>query len=123
MAICRQEIQAALEKDSVSLFNIEMMLSGKRISMDLLNGVLYFNAYSILAHLLRNRMDQVEYRLAPKDLLRHLCAKEFKTCKEEIVDIVDALEEAFPGICKQLNRFLIHADDWKVLVIRTGVDR
>ena len=96
-------IQAALEKDSVSLFNIEMTLSGKRISMDLLNGVLYFNAYSILAHLLRNRMDQVEYRLAPKDLLRHLCAKEFKTCKEEIVDIVDALEEAFPGICKETD--------------------
>ena len=103
-AECKQgnlppRIQAALEKDSVPLFDIEMTLSGKRISMELLHGVFFFNAYSILAHLLRTRMDQVMFRLPPEDLLRHLCAKEFKSKMDNVAEVVDVLEDKSPGIC------------------------
>ena len=92
------DMKNAINKDSVSMFELELTLTGKRITIGLLRRVLIFNAMNILLHLLKHRLKQVTAILSPQDLLIHICA--YEPNDAAAIKVLDTLEELFPGISK-----------------------
>ena len=96
------DLKNAINKDSVSMFELELTLTGKRITIGLLRRVLIFNAMNILLHLLKHRLKQVTAILSPQDLLIHICAYERNGAAA--LKVLDTLEELFPGISKSTDK-------------------
>lgn len=96
------EMQNAINKDSVSMFELELTLTGKRITIGLLRRTLRKHAMNILLHLLKHRLKQVTAILSPLDLLIHICAYERNSAAA--LKVLDTLEELFPDISKYTDK-------------------
>ncbi len=96
------EMLNAINKDSVSLFELELTLMGKKITTGMLRRILREHAMNILLHLLKHRLKQVTAILSPQDLLIHICAYEPDSAKA--IKVLDTLEELFPGISKYTDK-------------------
>ncbi len=96
------EMRNAINKDSVSMFELELTLTGKRITIGLLRRILCEHAMNILLHLLTHRLKQVTAILSLQDLLIHICAYEPNRAKA--IKVLDTLEELYPGISKSTDK-------------------
>ena len=96
-----EEVRKAIAEDSVSLLELGMTLSGKRVTTGLLLRLLVYNAWNILLHLLKHRAKQVTSILSPHDLLISICA--YGTKSNAAVKVLDALEELSPGVSKSTD--------------------
>ena len=102
------KIEHAFKRYSVSLFEMEMTLSGKKLSKGMLRTILQMGAAGILCHLLKNRLRELSSILSPRDLLFCICSsapmcwaldmRSGGTAQSHMV--VDTLEELIPGICR-----------------------
>jgi len=99
--VLTEKIQAALEQDSVPLFEIEMTMTGKRLGGGLLVEIVRHGAASLLSHLLRKRYKALAAILPPTDLLFYICAKSPEDRSKPLASVLDTLEELFPGICQK----------------------
>ena len=97
-----EEMRKAINKDSVSLFELELTLKGKRVTIGLLRRILEYNAWNILVHLLKSRTKAVTSILSPQDLLISICAYGAKN--DATVKVLDTLEELSPGISKHTDK-------------------
>ena len=97
-----EDMCEALTRDSVSRFELELTLSGKKITIGLLRRILCEHALNILLHSLKHRLKQVTAILSPQDLLIHICAYEPDSAKA--VKALDTLEEICPGISKSTDK-------------------
>ena len=97
-----EDMREALTRDSVSRFELELTLSGKKITIGLLRRILCEHALNILLHSLKHRLKQVTAILSPQDLLIHICAYEPDSAKA--VKALDTLEEICPGISKSTDK-------------------
>ena len=97
-----EDMREALTRDSVSRFELELTLSGKKITIGLLRRILCEHALNILLHSLKHRLKQVTAILSPQDLLIHICAYEPDSAKA--VKVLDTLEEICPGISKSTDK-------------------
>ena len=97
-----EEMRKAINKDSVSLFELELTLNGKRVTIGLLRRILEYNAWNILVHLLKSRTKAVTSILSPQDLLISICAYGAKN--DATVKVLDTLEELSPGISKRTDK-------------------
>ena len=94
-----EKMQAALEQDSVPLFEIELTMTGKRVAKRLLDQILRYRAANLLSHLLKERSKALAAILPPTDLLFCICARPSKY--KTFVPVLDTLEELYPGICQK----------------------
>ena len=94
------KLERALQQDSISLFELELTLSGKPLQISLLRWILKKHAYQILDHLLRNRLKALSAILAPQDLLICLC---MHPQGNGALMRLDTLEELFPGISRSTD--------------------
>ena len=100
-----ETMKQVIQADSASLFEMEITLTGKRISFGLLQAVIRSNALGILTHLLQRCPERVAAILSPLDLL--ICLLAMTTMlfdqPERGVCFLNALEEAFPGTCRRID--------------------
>ena len=113
------EMRNAIEKDSVSLFDLELTLTGKRVTIGLLRRLLLNNSWNIILHLLKHRTKQVTSILSPYDLLICICVNVSRN--DATVKVLDALEELFPGISKSTDK-LGNTPLWYCLYHRSPED-
>ena len=113
------EMRNAIEKDSVSLFDLELTLMGKRVTIGLLRRLLHNNSWNIVLHLLKHRTKQVTSILSPHDLLICICAGQSRS--DAVVKVLDALEELFPGISQRTDK-LGNTPLWYCLYHRSPED-
>ena len=92
-----ETISNALRKDSVSLFEMEMSLSGRRRMKNILFLTVSYAAPNILCHLLRTYTQWVTSIIPPVDLLNTLCLN-----KGNWTPVLDALEQLSPGISRNI---------------------
>ena len=90
-----ETMRQALKNDSVSLYEIEITISGKRLSKTQLFLIIKYEAANILRHLLRTRLKTLSTIISPQELLCLLCR-----IPGPWVPVLDTLEEMFPGISK-----------------------
>ena len=110
-----EKMQAALEQDSVPLFEIELTMTGKRVAKRLLDQILRYRAASLLSHLLRKRSKALAAILPPTDLLFHICAKVPEDRNKTLASVLDTLEELYPGICRETVDTLGNTPLWYCL--------
>ena len=101
-----QEVRKAISEDSVSLLELGMTLSGKRVTIGLLRRILKDNAWNILVHLLKSHTKAITSILSPQDLLISICAygSSYGAKSDAAVRVLDALEESFPGISQHTDK-------------------
>ena len=95
-------ILQALKIDSASMFEMDLTLTGKKITAGLLRAILRAHAFNILIHLLKCRAKALAAILSPFDLLICICAYPSKDEKE--VKLLDTLEELYPGISQRTDK-------------------
>jgi len=94
----------AIRFDSVSLFEMELTLSGKKITVTMLRELFRRCAFNLIEHLLRKRRKSLEIVLSPQDLLIWLCSLRSNHSLEKKLKLIDSLEELYPGICKCVDK-------------------
>ena len=95
-----QKMDQAMGGDSISLFELELTLSGKKLTASLLREIMHYRAYNIISHLLRQRTKAMTAILAPQDWLVCCCS-----CADgQGIKVLDTLEELYPGISKTKDK-------------------
>jgi hypothetical protein len=95
----------AIRFDSASLFEMELTLSGKKITAAMLRELFYMRAFNLIEHLLRKRRKSLGVVLSPQDLLIWLCSlRRNLGSLEGKLKLIDTLEELYPGICKCVDK-------------------
>lgn len=113
--VLTEKMQAALEQDSVPLFEIELTMTGKRLGGGLLVEIVRHGAASLLSHLLRKRSKALAAILPPTDLLFYICARAPEGNDKTLAPILDTLEELYPGICQKAVDTLGNTPLWYCL--------
>ena len=120
-----QEVRKAISEDSVSLLELGMTLSGKKVTINLLRQILKNNAWNILVHLLESRTKAITSILSFQDLLINICAYGFSfsyDAKNDLaVKVLDTLEELSPGVSKSTDK-LGNTPLWYCLYHRSSED-
>ena len=99
-----EKIVQALQMDSVSMFEMALTLTGKKITIGLLRAILRACASNILIHLLKNRPKSLTAILSPLDLLIYICAYPSKGKNEKEINVLEMLEELYPGVCQRTDK-------------------
>ena len=130
--VLTEKMQAALEQDSIPLFEIELTMTGRRVGGGLLVEIVRHGAASLLSHLLKERFKALSAILPPTDLLFHICAKVPEDRNKTLASVLDTLEELYPGICRETVDTLgntplwycLYENNWKMAeaLIRYGCD-
>ena len=113
--VLTEKMQAAVEQDSVPLFEIELAMTGRRIGGGLLVEIVRHGAASLLSHLLKERFKALSAILPPTDLLFHICAKVPEDRNKTLASVLDTLEELYPGICRETVDTLGNTPLWYCL--------
>ena len=95
-----QKMDQAMGGDSISLFELELTLSGKKLTASLLRGILHYRAYNIISHLLCHRTKAMTAILSPQDWL--ICCCSYADGRG--IKVLDTLEELYPGISKTTDK-------------------
>ena len=98
-----EKMDQALREDSISLFELELTLSGKKLTASLLREMMHYKAYNIISHLLLHRTKAMTAILAPQDWLI-CCCSHAGGCQGAEVKALDTLEEICPGISKYTDK-------------------
>ena len=116
-----EKMRQALLLDSVSMFEMALILTGKNITIGLLREILCASAYNILIHLMKNCPKSLTDILSPHDLLICICAYPFTVPIEKVINVLDVLEELNPGISKRTDK-LGNNPLWYCLYYRSPED-
>ena len=105
-----ETMRQALKNDSVSLYEIELTMSGKRLSKTQLFLIIKYKAANILCHLLRTRVKALTAIITPQELLCLICRY-----PGPWVPVLDTLEEMYPGISKNTTDIFHNNPLWHCL--------
>ena len=95
-----KKMDQAIGEDSISLFELELTLSGKKLTASLLREIMHYRAYNIISHLLRQRTKAMTAILAPQDWLISCCS-----CADgRGIKVLDTLEQLYPGTSKYTDK-------------------
>ena len=95
-----KKMEQAMAEDSISLFELELTLTGKKLTASLLREIMHYRAYNIISHLLRHRTKAMTAILAPQDWLICCCS-----CADgRGIKVLDTLEQLYPGISKTKDK-------------------
>ncbi len=93
-----RKMQEAIRHDSISMFEMERTLSGKKISASMLRLMFCYRRYNLVEHLMRKHSKALASILSPLDML--ICFCRLQTDPQ----LVNILEELHPGICKCVDK-------------------
>ena len=88
----------AIKRDSISSFEINRLINGKKISLQIIYSVLSYNAENIMQLLLNKYSNELFRYRSPQSWLFIICQY---YCTNTAVAMIKKLEEMFPGIVKE----------------------
>ncbi|MBP5639595.1 MAG: hypothetical protein J6X55_08955 [Victivallales bacterium] len=100
-----EKMDQALREDSISLFELELTLPGKKLAAWLLREMMRYEPFNIISHLLLHRTKAMTAILAPQDWLICCCSYvDRRQGAEGAIKVLDALEQLYPGISKTKDK-------------------